>query len=83
VSSDEQIIELLTEIRDDQRRSLERQEQQLQIAREQLDRAREQVAESIDLQKKAMANFRRVSRVAFPGIVVCLGLIAYLVVRYF
>jgi len=78
-----EIIQLLTEIRDNQRRSLERQEEHLAIAREQVDRSRTQVAESIGLQRQAMDRFKTISRVAFPGIALCVGLILYLVVRYF
>jgi len=83
MSETTEIIQLLTEIRDNQRRSLERQEEHLAIAREQVDRSRTQVAESIGLQRQAMDRFKTVSRVAVPGIALCVGLILYLVVRYF
>lgn len=75
--------QLLCEIRDNQRRGLELQEEHLELARQQLERARNQVAESIELQKQAMARFKAVSRIAIPGIVACIALIAYLVIRYF
>ena len=41
-----------------------------------------QVAESIDLQKQAMGRFRTISRIAIPGILLCIALLVYLVARY-
>jgi hypothetical protein len=82
MTDDADIKSLLTEIRDTQRLALQRQEEQLELAREQLERARGQVAESIDLQKQAMARFKTVSRIAIPGIILCVVLIIYLMVRY-
>ena len=78
-----EIKQLLVEIRDNQRFSLERQEEHLAIAKEQIERSRNQVEESIELQRQAMDKFKRVSRIAIPGIVLCIALIVYLVVRYF
>ena len=74
---------LLIDIRDNQKRALEHQERHLAIAQQQLDRSQRQVEESIDLQRQAVDRVKRVSRVALPGIVLCIALIAYLVVRYF
>ena len=82
MSADDEIRQLLIEIPDNQRLGLERQEEQLRIAREQLERARNQVAESIELQRQAMARFKTVSRIAIPGIVLCVVLIVYLMARY-
>ena len=82
MSSDNDIERLLIEIRDNQRLALQRQEEQLAIAREQLERARDQVAESIELQKQAVDRFKMVSRIAIPGIVLCVVLIVYLMARY-
>jgi t-SNARE complex subunit (syntaxin) len=77
-----EIRDLLIEIRDNQRLSLQRQEEHLAIAREQIERSRNQVQESIELQRQAVARVKRISRIAVPGIVVCLLLIVYLLVRY-
>lgn len=82
MSADDDIKQLLIEIRDNQRLGLQRQEEQLAIAREQLERARSQVAESIELQKQAVDRFKTVSRIAIPGIVLCVALIIYLIARY-
>lgn len=78
-----EIRDLLIEIRDNQRLSLQRQEEHLAIAREQIERSRNQVQESIDLQRQAVARVKRISRIAIPGIVLCIALIVYLLVRYF
>jgi len=83
MSEKDEIIKLLTEIRDNQRRSLQRQEEHLVLAREQSDRSRNQVAESIGLQRQAMDRFRKLSRVALPAMALCIVLIFYLLIRYF
>ena len=77
------ILDLLAEIRDNQKLALERQAQQLEIAEQQLQRSREQVEESIELQRQAMARMQRVFRFALPTILFCIGMIVYLVVRFF
>ena len=76
------IRELLIEIRDNQRLSLQRQEEHLAIARDQVDRSRGQVQESIELQRQAIDRAKKISRIAVPGIIVCIFLIIYLVVKY-
>jgi t-SNARE complex subunit (syntaxin) len=83
VSDSPEIRDLLVEIRDNQRLSLRRQEEHLAIAREQIERSRNQVQESIELQRQAVARVKRISRIAIPGIVFCIVLIVYLLVRYF
>ncbi len=74
---------LLTEIRDNQREALKLQREQLAIAEAQLERSRTQVSESIELQRQAVNRFKTVSRIAVPGIALCIGMIVYLLVRYF
>lgn len=83
MSRDDEIRDLLVEIRDNQKLSLQRQEEHLEIARQQVDRANKQVAESIELQKLAIAKAKQVARIAIPGIIFCIVLIVYLVVVYF
>lgn len=82
MSCDDEIRALLVEIRDNQRRSLERQEEHLAIAREQVERANRQVTESIELQKVAIARAKQIARVALPGIALCIALVIYLIVKY-
>ncbi len=76
------IQELLLEIRDNQLESLQQQKEQLAIAREQIERSRTQVQESIELQRQAIDRVKKISRIAVPGIILCIALIIYLVVRY-
>lgn len=82
MSDKDEIRELLKEIRDNQRLALQRQEEHIAIAREQIDRSRGQVQESIELQRQAIRRARSVSRIAIPGIVMCIALILYLMVKY-
>ena len=79
----DQITALLTEIRDNQRLALQRQEEHLQIAREQVERSGKQVQESIGLQKLAIEKVKRITRIAVPGIAFCIALMIYLLIRYF
>jgi hypothetical protein len=73
---------LVKEIRDNQRLALARQEEHLEVARQQLERSRGQVEESIRLQRAAVARVKSITRVALPGIVLCVALILYLMLRY-
>lgn len=82
MTTEADIRELLVEIRDNQRLSLERQQEHLAIAREQLERSAGQVRESLELQRQAIDRVKRASRIALPAIGVCMGLIIYLIVRY-
>jgi t-SNARE complex subunit (syntaxin) len=82
LSDEESVRDLLIEIRNNQRLSLQRQEEHLELARRQIERSSGQVQESIELQRLAIDKARRVSRIAVPGILVCILLIIYLLVRY-
>ena len=82
MSEREAIVALLEEIRDNQRLGLARQEEHLEVARQQLERSRAQVDESIQLQRAAVARVRQITRIALPGIALCVALIVYLIVRY-
>ena len=79
---DDELKQLLVEIRDNQRLSLQKQEEHLEVARQQIERARTQFVESIDLQKAAVERAKSVARIAIPGVLVCIALIVYLIVRY-
>lgn len=81
--NDDRIVALLAEIRDHQREMLERQRDQLAIAQTHLEQAKGQVAESLKLQREAVARARTAQRIAVPGILACVAAIAYLVFRYF
>ena len=82
MSDHEEIVSLLKEIRDNQRSALERQLQHLELAREQIERSRTQVQQSIELQQAAISRVKQISRIALPGIAVCVVLIVYLLIKY-
>ena len=79
----ESVQAILTEIRDTQQLALANQQRLVALAEDQAERARRQIEESLALQREAIAKQRTVMRIAFPGIVFCIAMIAYLVFRYF
>jgi hypothetical protein len=83
LSEKQEIVALLTEIRDNQQLSLQRQEEHLAVAKQQIERSRAQVEQSIELQKAAIDRIKKISRIAFPAILFCVALVVYLLVRYF
>jgi hypothetical protein len=83
MKTDQDLKQLLIEIRDNQQRALQQQQEHLEIARKQLERSNNQVSESINLQKQAMARFKLISMIAIPGILLCIGLIIYLMTWFF
>jgi len=83
MSDSDELKQILVEIRDNQKKALEAQERQIALAAEQLDRARTQVAESLQLQREAIAKQKTIMRAALPGIALCIFAILYLIIRYF
>ncbi|MDF2180663.1 hypothetical protein [Neptuniibacter sp. CAU 1671] len=83
MADNDAILDLLREIRDNQKQALARQEEHLAIAKEQIERTRLQMDTSIKLQQQAVQRFQKVSRIAIPGIVICVLMILYLLLRYF
>jgi len=81
--NEQQMLEVLREIRDGQREVLGLLSAQRAAAEEQVRKSRESIAESIALQRLALARQRTVTLIAVPGILVCMAAIAYLVWRYF
>ncbi len=76
-------LAVLREIRDGQREILAQLAAQRALAEEQLARSRDKVEESIGLQKLAPQRQSAITRIAVPGILICIAAIAYLVLRYF
>ena len=81
--NEQQMLEVLREIRDGQREVLGLLSAQRAAAEEQVRKSRESIAESVALQRLALARQRTVTLIAVPGILVCMAAIAYLVWRYF
>ncbi len=82
MSCDDEIKALMVDIRDNQRRSLEHQEEHLSITREQMERANRQVTESLVMQKAAIDRAKQLTRIVIPVIALCIGMIVYLIVNY-
>ena len=80
--NDERIVVLLTELRDNQRETLERQRAHLEIAQSHLQLLQAQIAESLKLQREAVSRTRTVIRVALPALLLCIAAIVYLWWRY-
>ena len=83
MSIEDEVKELLIEIRDNQRESIKKQDEHLEIAKKLFERSNTQITESIDLQRQAVDKAKVIFRVALPGVIVCLVLILYLIIKYF
>jgi len=81
--NEQQMLEVLREIRDGQREMLGLLAAQRVAAEEQVKKSRESIAESVALQRLGLARQRTVTLIAVPGILACIAAIAYLVLRYF
>jgi len=81
--NEQQMLEVLREIRDGQREMLGLLAAQRVAAEEQVKKSRESIAESVALQRLGLARQRTVTLIAVPGILACMAAIAYLVWRYF
>lgn len=80
---DAPLIAALPETNAVQREILEILKAQRQLQEQQLARSQRALAESMALQQLALRRQRTVTLVAVPGIVLCVGLISWLLIRYF
>lgn len=82
---DAPLIAALRETNAVQREILEilKAQRQRQLQEQQLARSQRALAESMALQQLALRRQRTVTLVAVPGIVLCVGLISWLLIRYF
>ncbi|MES2626320.1 MAG: hypothetical protein V4628_13635 [Pseudomonadota bacterium] len=81
--TENQILGVLREIRDNQIEALQTMKAQQALVKEQIELSRTTVAESVDLQRLALKRQRTVTLIAVPGILFCIAAILYLVMRYF
>jgi hypothetical protein len=79
----QQILDVLRELRDGQRDALIAMEKHRSLVEEQIRVSRSNVEESVSLQRLALKRQRVVTLIAVPGIIACIVAIAYLVLRYF
>lgn len=81
--TDAQLLVAVREIAAAQREMVELLTAQRGLLEEQVERSRTTIAESIALQRLALRRQRTVTRIAVPGILVCVAAIGWLVLRYF
>jgi hypothetical protein len=82
VESHDRIIALLERIEQNQTKALQAQEEHLTLARAQLERSNTSIAESIDLQRLAVARQGQVRNIALPLILVLMALLVYLLLKW-
>ncbi len=81
--TEQKMLGVLREIREGQREALTAMEEHRSLVKEQIQISRSNVKESVDLQRLALKRQRVITIIAVPGILACIALIAYLIVRYF
>jgi len=79
----QQVVDLLREIREGQREIIGLLSAQRVAAEEHIKKSRESVTESVGLQRLALTRQRTVTLIAVQGFLPCIAAIAYLVMRYF
>ena len=77
------LVGLLREIRDTQAAMAAQQERVVELMQQQAEHTRARVAESIELQRVGIARQKQALLGALPLILLCLGLIGYLIWKYF
>jgi cytochrome c-type biogenesis protein CcmH/NrfG len=82
MARDDEIVELLTEIRDGQREALARQHEQLELARAEAERMRRIADESVALQRAGIERMKRMSRIVLPIILLLVALVVWLIFKY-
>jgi t-SNARE complex subunit (syntaxin) len=82
MSRDDEIVQLLTDLRDGQREALTRQREQLELARGEAERMRRIADESVALQRTAVERASRIGRIVLPLIVLLIALVVWLIVKY-
>jgi hypothetical protein len=82
MSRDDEIVQLLTDLRDGQREALACQREQLELARAEAERMRRIAAESVALQRNAIDRAKGIGRIVLPLIVLLIGLVVWLIVKY-
>ncbi len=82
MSREDEIAQLLTNIRDGQREALARQREQLELARAEAERMRRIADESVALQRAGIERMKLVSRVLLPVILLLVALVLWLLFKY-
>lgn len=82
MSREDEVVQLLTDIRDGQREALVRQREHFELARTEAERMRRTADESVGLQRAAIERMKRVGRIVLPLILVLVALLVWLIVKY-
>jgi|GEM_PF-5724473 hypothetical protein len=75
-------IELLRRIEANQQQALAAQQEQLALVRSQMERSERAIAESVGLQRLAVARQSQIRNVALPVVLLLVALLVYLMVRW-
>jgi len=82
MSREDEMVQLLTDVRDTQREAAARQREHLDLARAEAERMRRIADESVALQRTAIERMKRVGQIVLPLIVVLMALVVWLIVKY-
>lgn len=82
MSREDEIAQLLTDIRDGQREALARQREHLELARAEAERMRRIADESVALQRAGIERMKHVSLIVLPIIVLLIALVVWVIVKY-
>lgn len=81
-TGDREIVELLRQIESNQRQALAAQQEQVALVRAQMERSERTIAESMTLQKVAVARQSQIRNLTLPLVGLLLGLLVWLLVRW-
>ena len=79
---EKEILETLTGLHQSQQDMISKQEETLQFLRDESEKSTKIREEAILLQKQAVERAKRIGYFAFPLILICAGMIAYLIIKY-
>jgi hypothetical protein len=79
---EKEILETLKELRQTQLDMIARQEEAFQFLRDEAEKSTKIREEAILLQKQAVARAKRIGYFALPLILICAGLIVYMILKY-
>lgn len=77
-----EIVEFLRRIEANQQQALAAQQEQLALVRSQMERSERAIAESVGLQRLAVARQSQIRNVALPVVLLLVVLLVYLMVRW-
>ena len=79
---DREIVEFLRRIEANQQQALAAQQEQLALVRSQMERSERTIAESVGLQRIAVARQSQVRNFVLPVVLLLVALLVYLMVRW-